>query len=86
MPDWLASYLFMSKTLLNLMLSLIIPFAEEMRLIGVAVNPAVRHSIVHHFEFDFFFFQRAATCQSEMTLKMKTRLLSRHVSTFFINL
>lgn len=56
MPDWLASYLFMSKTLLNLMLSLIIPFAEEMRLIGVAVNPAVRHSIVHHFEFDFFFF------------------------------
>lgn len=32
------------------MIPQIIPFAEEMKLIGVAVNPAVRHYIFHHFE------------------------------------
>lgn len=56
MPDWLASYLFMYKPLLNSTLPLIIPFAEEMKLIGVAVNPAVRRCTVHHFKLDFFFF------------------------------
>lgn len=56
MPDWLASYLFMYKPLLNLTLPLIIPFAEEMKLIGAAVNPAVRRCTVHHFKLDFFLF------------------------------
>lgn len=53
----------------------IIPFAEEMKLIGVAVNPAVRRCIFHRFEFVsfFLFVLHAATCQSEMIMKMKTR-------------
>lgn len=34
----------------------IIPFAEEMKLIGVAVNPAVRGGIFNSFEFVSFFF------------------------------
>lgn len=46
----------MFKTLLNLMPPQIIPFAEEMKLIGVAVNPAARGGIFNRFEFVSFFF------------------------------
>lgn len=73
----------MYKTLLNLILSQIIPFAEEMKLIEVAVSPAVHHCIVFHFEFDFFFFSMLLRVLSEMLLKIKTRFLSGHMSTFF---
>lgn len=42
-----------------------IPFAEEMKLIGVAVNPAVCRCIFHHAEFVLFF--------SYMLLRVKVK-------------
>lgn len=39
-----------------------IPFAEEMKLIGVAVNPAVRGGIFNRFEFVSFFLIFLLTC------------------------